>query len=174
MSLRKRVAYLSLSWLPHAVAYVGVPNVIAAAGVRVGLSVGVGYWSAAGVPFAIVGALAIALAIAGHYRASPDELQMTARPSYLSTTGAYAISRNPLYLGGAFLWVGWAIAWLSVAVVGIGVLLFGFLALVGVPYEEQLLRAQHGQNYDAYCDSVPRWLHLRPARWRRASGIHRS
>lgn len=160
MSGRKLVGYLTLSWLPHAIGYVVVPNAIAAAGARLGASVGLGPWSFAGAPFAAAGAFVVVWAIVTHYRASPDELQL-AVPDYLSTSGAYAFSRNPLYVGGAFLWTGWAIAWLSIAVIGAGVLLFGFFALIGVPYEERQLRARHSDAYDAYRRSVPRWLRSR-------------
>lgn len=162
MSARKLAAYLTLSWVPHALAYVVAPNAIGAAGTRFDASVGLGAWSIAGVPLLISGGGLIGWAISSHYRASPDELQATARPTYLVTTGAYAVSRNPLYLGGALLWLGWAVTWLSAAIVIGAVVLFGFLASVGVPYEERVLRHLHGTDYDAYCRSVGRWLQRHP------------
>jgi protein-S-isoprenylcysteine O-methyltransferase Ste14 len=156
---RKLVGYLTIWWLPHALGYVVAPNVLAAGAEHVGGSVGPGPWSIAGVPFLGAGAFMIVWAVVSHYRDSPDALQLSL-PTYLSTRGAYGVSRNPLYLGGALLWAGWAIAWLSVAVLGGGVALFGFFASIGIPYEERQLRARHGALYDEYCKTVPRWLAL--------------
>jgi protein-S-isoprenylcysteine O-methyltransferase Ste14 len=159
VSARKLVGYLTIGWLPHAVAYVVAPNLFAAQAEHVGASVGLGPWSVAGVPFLAAGAFMIGWAVVSHFRDSPDELQFSL-PTYLSTNGAYGVSRNPLYLGGALLWAGWAIAWLSVAVLGVGVLLFGFFASIGIPYEERQLRVRHGAVYDEYRKTVPRWLAL--------------
>lgn len=164
MSHRKLVGYLTLAWVPHAVAYVVAPNAVAAATVDSALTVGFGAWSVlAALPFLAAGTGMIGWSIVTHYRDSPDELQLSL-PSYLSTAGAYGVSRNPLYLGGALLWVGWAISWRSAAVAAAAVVLFAFLALVGIPFEERRLRARHGAAYDAYCAAVPRWLSLRRRR----------
>lgn len=160
MSSRKLAAYLTVGWLPHAVGYVVAPNVLAAAAQHVQASVGLGPWSLASIPLLVAGVSMIIWAIVTHYRDSPAEVQ-TSLPTYLSRTGAYSVSRNPLYLGGALLWTGWAIAWLSIAVVGGAILLFGFFATIGIPYEERNLRQRHGSTYDEYSQTVPRWISLR-------------
>ena len=159
MTVPKLIGYVTVGWVPHALGYVVVPNVLAAKAVGVGASAGLGPWSIAGLPFVAAGAFMIVWALVTHFRDSPDELQLTL-PTYLSRRGAYGVSRNPLYLGGALLWTGWAIAWLSVAVVGGGALLFGFFALIGIPYEERQLSARHGAAYDEYRNTVPRWFAL--------------
>ena len=167
MSGRKLVAYVTIGWVPHAIGYVVTPNVLAAAAQHVHASVGLGPWSLAAIPMVLAGAFMIIWAIVTHYRDSPDEVQ-TSLPTYLCRTGAYAVSRNPLYLGGALLWAGWAIAWLSIAVVGGGVLLFGFFATIGIPYEERNLSRRHGATYDDYRRDVPRWISLRRSTRRNA------
>src|SRR5207249_6260316 len=104
------------------------------------------------------GAALIEWAIVSHFREAPDDAKPTAKPDYLVETGAYARSRNPLYLGGLSMWMGWA--WfLGSRRAGVAaVVLATFLALVGVPYEERLLDAKFGDTYRTYMASVPRWL----------------
>jgi len=167
VSARKLAGYAALGWIPQALGYVFAPNALAVVAEPFGATVGLGPWSVAGVPFVVAGAFMIVWAVVSHYRDSPDELQLSL-PDYLSTRGAYAVSRNPLYLGGALLWAGWAIAWLSIAVVAGAVVLFGFFARIGIPYEERQLRRRHGIAYDDYCRAVPRWISPRGGLRRRS------
>lgn len=82
----------------------------------------------------------------------------------LATTGPYAYTRNPLYLGSAILTLGAAVAawsWIS------AVILCGYFALfysVVMQREEGELRIQHGAAFDAYAHAVPLFLpRLTPA-----------
>jgi protein-S-isoprenylcysteine O-methyltransferase Ste14 len=81
----------------------------------------------------------------------------------LATTGPYAYTRNPLYLGSMLIAAGFALALLSWAVAL--VLALGFLAIY-VPViasEERFLRAAFPE-FDEYCRKVPRLLpRLTPA-----------
>ena len=75
----------------------------------------------------------------------------------LTTTGPYAHTRNPLYLGSMLMAGGFAVALLSwpIAVV----LSLGFLAIY-VPViasEERFLRATFAE-FDGYCARVPRLI----------------
>jgi protein-S-isoprenylcysteine O-methyltransferase Ste14 len=82
----------------------------------------------------------------------------------LATTGPYAYTRNPLYLGSMLIAAGFALALLSWLVAL--VLVFGFLVIY-VPViasEERFLRATF-PGFDDYCRKVPRLLpRLTPAR----------
>lgn len=78
--------------------------------------------------------------------------------SKLVTTGVFAISRNPLYLGGVCVLAGIALAadlpW---------VLAFLLPALVACRYvliapEEKYLAARFGEEYRGYAASVHRWI----------------
>ena len=73
--------------------------------------------------------------------------------------GPYKFSRNPQMLGGYLLVLGVFLQWPSAYMVG-WVLMF---ALIGhwmiITEEEQLARA-FGQEYESYCQEVPRYLRL--------------
>jgi len=73
----------------------------------------------------------------------------------LTTTGPYAYTRNPLYLGSSILAVGAAVAmrsWLAAAVI-----LFYFAVVYAfvMRREETELRGKHGAALDAYAAAVP-------------------
>jgi protein-S-isoprenylcysteine O-methyltransferase Ste14 len=78
--------------------------------------------------------------------------------STLVTSGVFAISRNPLYLGGVAVLLGialafklpWALVLLVPALVACHVVLI-------VP-EERYLAAMFGEDYRAYAASVHRWI----------------
>ena len=75
----------------------------------------------------------------------------------LATTGPYAYTRNPLYLGSLLITLGFGVAswnWLLVAVL---VALFGAIYWPTILGEEQYLRANFA-GFDAYAARVPRLL----------------
>lgn len=82
----------------------------------------------------------------------------TARPSTLVTTGAYRISRNPMYLGLALIYCGLAIvlgyAWPLIAL-PIPLLV---MSRVVIPAEEAHLQQVFGDAFSRYCQRVRRWL----------------
>src|SRR5579863_10784820 len=75
----------------------------------------------------------------------------------LTTTGPYAWTRNPLYLGSTLMAAGFAVALLSWPV---ALVLAGFFVVIYVPViasEERFLRANFA-NFDQYCRQVPRFF----------------
>jgi len=78
-------------------------------------------------------------------------------PERLVTTGVYAWTRNPMYLGHLTFMTGAALLTRSP-------LAIGALALAGpwfgrrVAADEERLAAAFGAQYRQYCDRVPRWL----------------
>ena len=82
----------------------------------------------------------------------------------LTTTGPYAYTRNPLYLGSMLIAAGFAMALMSWTVAL--VLPFGF-AIIYIPViasEERFLRANFAE-FDEYCRRVPRLIpRLTPAK----------
>jgi protein-S-isoprenylcysteine O-methyltransferase Ste14 len=87
--------------------------------------------------------------------ANPHTPQSSTR---LVTTGVYAWTRNPMYLGLSILLFGWAVKLRTLSPV-VGPLLFiPLIWYVQIRPEEHALRAKFGAAYDEYCRHVRRWL----------------
>ena len=75
----------------------------------------------------------------------------------LVTGGVYGVIRHPSYLGLLVNALGWSLAFRS----GVGVLLTALMIpplLARIHAEERLLRAQFGDEYDAYCARTSRLI----------------
>jgi protein-S-isoprenylcysteine O-methyltransferase Ste14 len=79
----------------------------------------------------------------------------------LTTTGPYAYTRNPLYVGSMIMAAGFAVAALSIWVLVVMVVLFVAIYLPVVRAEEAYLMSRFPE-YPAYARRVPRFL-----AWRR-------
>ena len=83
----------------------------------------------------------------------------------LTTSGPYAYTRNPLYLGSAVLALGTGIAahsWFSAVILAVYFTLFYSVVM---RREEQELRRHHGAAFDQYASAVPLFFpRLTPAR----------
>jgi protein-S-isoprenylcysteine O-methyltransferase Ste14 len=83
-----------------------------------------------------------------------------APPENLVIQGLYRYSRNPIYVAdvavwfGIFLFEGHAALLLYAAIATI------LVELVILLWEEPVLKRRFGSQYDAYRESVPRWLRL--------------
>ena len=80
------------------------------------------------------------------------------RSTYLVTSGANSISRNPMYLGMAGLLAANAVrkgSWVAVMPLAAFVLIIDRLQ---IKTEEAALRTNFGPEYETYCAEVPRWL----------------
>ena len=98
--------------------------------------------------------------LAGSYRiarAGGPPGMSQGRPEQLVTTGVYALTRNPMYLGHLTFMTGAALVTRSP-------LAIGALALAGpwfgrrVAADETRLMAAFGRAYEEYLQRVPRWL----------------
>jgi protein-S-isoprenylcysteine O-methyltransferase Ste14 len=130
--------------------------------VRVGYPVGIAAfwfahpqvkWLICGVGTAILGLMIRGYA-AGHLR----------KHQQLATSGPYAFTRNPLYLGSVFLAAGFSVAshsWIST------VLLAAYLMIfypVVIRREQTELKAHYGNAFVEYASRVPAfWPRLSPA-----------
>lgn len=103
-------------------------------------------WIAAGSAFIVAG-IAVRAAASGHIRKNRE----------LTTTGPYAYTRNPLYLGSILIAIGFALAarngWIAIALV----LMFAFIYWPVIRDEEKYLRATF-PGYEQYAASVPRFF----------------
>jgi protein-S-isoprenylcysteine O-methyltransferase Ste14 len=78
--------------------------------------------------------------------------------SSLVTRGIYRITRNPMYLGMAFLLTGFGV-WLSTPLAFVGVAFFvGYITRFQIIPEERALNGLFGEEYRQYCQRVRRWL----------------
>lgn len=111
------------------------------------------WWSiAVGAVVSLVGVWIRAIA-SGHVKKNEE----------LTTTGPYAYTRNPLYLGSIIIAIGFAVGarnlWIGVGLVA----LFLFIYLPVIRSEEAFLRTKFG-NFEDYVSRVPRLLpRLTPA-----------
>jgi protein-S-isoprenylcysteine O-methyltransferase Ste14 len=79
--------------------------------------------------------------------------------------GPYSLCRNPLYIGTFLMGVSVAI-FIESLTFAVGLLLASVYYLsITVPAEEQKLRAKWGEEYESYCQRVPRF-------WPRFSNFH--
>jgi len=80
----------------------------------------------------------------------------------LTTSGPYAYTRNPLYLGSLMLAAGFAIAARSWCIVAVMLLMFAVIYVPVIAGEERYLRRTF-PDYDDYARRVPRmWPRLTP------------
>ncbi len=79
-------------------------------------------------------------------------------PASLVTSGVFAISRNPIYLGDALVLAGCALRW--DVIIGLPFVLV-FMTLIQKRFildEEARLRAAFGGEFEAWAARVPRWI----------------
>jgi len=112
-----------------------------------------------GLPVAIAGELLRCWAV-GYSGVTTREDHVVAPE--LVTGGPYAYVRNPLYVGNFITAAGFALAFTGGNSAGkkLGLIAasLGTMAAVYsiiVPYEEQYLRAEFGEPYERYCETVP-------------------
>ena len=115
---------------------------------------------AAGVGLA---SMSLAAAAAGRFHRTGTTLEPVhpEHASVLVTSGANAISRNPMYVGLTGLLVANAIrcgSWAALLPVA------GFVSYIDrvqIPAEESALRRLFGDDYETYRRATPRWLDQR-------------
>lgn len=76
----------------------------------------------------------------------------------LTSTGPYALMRNPIYIGNTLICIGLVVAsgllWLVPIMLLVCMLTFTFV----VRFEELYLLARYGEPYVEYMKEIPRWL----------------
>ncbi|MFL0180274.1 methyltransferase family protein [Mycobacterium sp. SMC-15] len=110
----------------------------------------------AGVALCFCGLLMVALSLAAFgssFRVGID----TDNPDKLVTSGVFAISRNPIYVGFGLVLLGQFLVfptWIPLAYLLAGVWLFNRQVL----REEAFMRDHYGRDYAEYCSRVRRYL----------------
>lgn len=78
--------------------------------------------------------------------------------STLVVRGLYRFSRNPMYVGFAFLIIATALFFQRPSGVFWTLFLVGYLTVFQIKPEEQALVSKFGDDYRHYCQQVRRWL----------------
>jgi protein-S-isoprenylcysteine O-methyltransferase Ste14 len=83
----------------------------------------------------------------------------TARePSAVVTTGPFAFTRNPMYLGMVLCLLGWAVLLGSLVPFVVVPAFFALLHCRFVLREEPFMAERFGQEYESYRERARRWL----------------
>ena len=110
--------------------------------------------------------LGIAVSVAGksHFQRVGTNVYTFEEPDKLVTDGLYRSSRNPMYLGLVLAGIGAALVSATLSAL---VLAAAFAITVRcwyIAFEENAMRRQFGDAYEAYCREVGRWLGRKRAR----------
>jgi protein-S-isoprenylcysteine O-methyltransferase Ste14 len=76
----------------------------------------------------------------------------------LVTSGLFATSRNPLYVGNLLIYTGLLVVWNNPWVYVLGGPFFVFLYRSIVAAEEEFLHGKFGPAFERYCHDVARWV----------------
>ena len=90
-----------------------------------------------------------------HTTVNPHKPETT---TSLVTSGVYAWTRNPMYLGLSVLLLGWAIKLGTLSPLAGPLLFISLMQYLQIPSEEDALRIRFGNDYQQYCHRVNRWL----------------
>jgi protein-S-isoprenylcysteine O-methyltransferase Ste14 len=83
-------------------------------------------------------------------------------PRFMVRSGLYRYVRNPMYVSVLTTLVGEVLLFGSLRVLVWTAVVAMAVHLFVIGYEEPALRAEFGDDYEAYCRAVPRWLPRRP------------
>jgi protein-S-isoprenylcysteine O-methyltransferase Ste14 len=117
------------------------------------------YTAEAGTVFIVIGMVVVGLGIREFSRlqTTVNPLDLTAS-TRLATQSIYRYTRNPMYLGLTLILVGWGLHLDSPVNV---LCVIAFVIIMNewqIKPEEAALRELFGEEYEAYCRRVRRWL----------------
>lgn len=90
-----------------------------------------------------------------HTTLNPHKPEKT---SALVTSGVYAWTRNPMYLGLWLLLVGWAVRLGALSAFIVALLFIPLIGYVQIRAEERVLARRFGEEYERYRRRVHRWF----------------
>lgn len=80
------------------------------------------------------------------------------RASHLITSGVYRLSRNPIYLGFASMYLGAALRYDLAWTLPLLLVVLWIMNRYVIAREEEHLTAVFGDDYRSYCRRVRRWI----------------
>ncbi|MBC8027843.1 MAG: isoprenylcysteine carboxylmethyltransferase family protein [Steroidobacteraceae bacterium] len=107
-----------------------------------------------------VAGVGFALAGVAEFRRAQTTVNPTdpGKSNTVVTSGIYRFSRNPMYLGFLLVLMAWAAYLSSVASLLGPVLFILYLNRYQILPEERILRSRFGAEYEAYLQTVRRWI----------------
>lgn len=124
-----------------------------------GYTVVVPYTDEAGTVFMVLGMAIIAAGMTQFARAKTTVNPINlANSTALVTGGIYEYTRNPMYLGLFFILLGWGLhidSPVNILCIALFVLIITYWQ---IKPEEAALREIFGEEYEAYCRRVRRWI----------------
>jgi len=114
-------------------------------------------WNLLGIAPAALGA-ALVLTAGLSLKQHRTAIKPLKRPKALVTTGVFAISRNPIYLGFVLILLGTALLLGTLTPHAVVLPLAAFLDALFIRYEEKRLEEAFGDAWRGYRRAVRRWL----------------
>ena len=111
-----------------------------------------------GLVLVAVGAFVVLRAFVRFVREGRGTPAPVAPTEELVVGGDYRFVRNPMYVGVVAAIFGQALVFLNLWVLLYGVLAWAVMATFVRLYEEPVLRARYGRQYEEYCQAVPAWI----------------
>ena len=106
----------------------------------------------------VAGGVALAIAAERAFKRAGTAVLPFSEPSAVVTSGPFAFTRNPMYLGTVLCLVGWAILLGSLVPVVVIPSYFALIHYRFVLREEPFMTERLGDAYNAYRRRVRRWL----------------
>lgn len=122
-----------------------------------GLRLGGGWVDFAGGLLVGAGVLVIVLA-ALEFRRHRTTIVPRETPARLVTSGIFRLSRNPIYLGDAFILAGFILRWDAVLALPLIPVFFRVIEKRFVEPEENRMRRIFRADFARYCEKTRRWL----------------
>ena len=107
---------------------------------------------------AIFAGLLVLVLAGGHFRKADTDMIPFREVRALVTSGVYRFTRNPMYLGMALILLGTACTTGIASGLAVPVIFMAIIELRYIRPEEAMLRGIFGEEFDAYCRRVRRWL----------------
>ena len=111
-----------------------------------------------GIATLLAATMLISLAWLQFNRAHTQVLPLSPTNNALVTNGVFALTRNPMYLGMTLYCLGGALMMGNTIMLLAPILMFAVANWVFIPFEEAKMRRQFGEQFDAYCKRVRRWI----------------
>ncbi len=149
---------ITTRWLPAVLAFLALPGVVAFLVPLLLARLGGGPVSAWALVLLVPGVVLLVwsardLSVRGRGTLAPWN-----PPRDLVAAGAYAMSRNPMYLAVSLILLGWAAAFASALLLLYAVIVIVAFQVRVVRVEEPLLARAHRDEWKRYAARVPRWI----------------